>query len=249
MQLFQAILLLSAYIVVTSSSPNPSPNAFKDLAITAASGRTGAGERTAQRFETVLKAARHHGLAPGKYAFYAIWDKEDQRTGSEDLTRLTQAIGGSHYALIVGTLQPHSFRGREVDARFVNQKQEKPNNNGEELRVANELFRENDKVRYAYVGEVQHADDKTIKRKGTIWNPQARGPGIFYTNFSLRSAKEVFVKAYDVKSNNCKTFVDKLHASLQRSDDRADSELVVVQRPEAESGGQPISRPGTCICQ
>ncbi|MCJ1244086.1 hypothetical protein MMC30_001284 [Trapelia coarctata] len=250
MKFFQATVILSLSIPTILGSPNPLPNEIKDRATAAGVGGSGEGEHTPGGFESVLEAAWHHGLAPGWYSFYAIWEKEDQGIGNEDLTRLTTTIGGSHYALVVGELRSHRFKGTEVDARFKQHAQLKPNGNGEELQVVKRQFREDFGVRYKYLGKVApNIDETKIDRKGMVGAPGYSPDYSVLTSVLSQPVSEVFVKTYHVQSNNCKTFVDKLHASLQRSDGGTDSGPARGQRTDVQRREQPKSRPCTCRCQ
>jgi len=249
MKSVRVTLLLSLSVMSALASPPPLPNEAKDRAVGAgaAGGRPG-GERTVQKFETVMKAAKHHGLASGYYAFYAIHDERDQGEGNEEVNRLTRAIGGSHYALIVGRLLPYAFRGSEVDMRFLEGEQ-KPNGNGEKVRGVNNPFIEDKRVQYAYVGEVPYTDKTTMDRKGTIWTLKFAS-GMWTTNPELlQSVEKVLVNPYNVRSNNCKTFVDNLYESLQHSDGSIDSGPAGRQGMNIEAGRPPSPRPGTCRCQ
>ena len=169
MRFSRAVLFLSLSILATLASPHHPPNEIHDRAIGAGAGGEGGAGHTNQRFPTVLNTADHLGLTTEKYAFYAIYPTLGEKLGAEheDLSRLTETIGGLHYSLIVGQLAPRGFKGREVGITF-SEGLSKPNGKGQSLNIENDPYFEYKDIQFEYLGEVAQIGQEAIDLKGTI---------------------------------------------------------------------------------
>ncbi|MCJ1332568.1 hypothetical protein MMC10_009261 [Thelotrema lepadinum] len=147
--------------------------------------------------DRVRKALSDRPLPKGHYAFFRVWPEKDT-DGHPKLNALTRDIGGHHFALVVGTVDGFDIQAWMNQMLFKTLQIIDPNGEGQavrsDFRPYNPRPAPRDRSYLKFIGKVPEVDGDTLREKGE---------------------KSLNGRTYDLKSNNCKQYVDKLLSLIQ----------------------------------